>query len=801
MTSAGERDCPAVVTPWAFGAKGDGHTDDSNAIRMALDWASQCQSEVLLGRAGPLSPMKPRFYVPPNSLELTLQNVVITLNGFLVGPTIEVWNPRHDPWPKGSCAYAEGSRSLAAMLRIRMVSGTDLVALSDEELADALEEDQTARGLKVHLQSLLGLPRFRQRLLCEGSIMRDDAELYVPLCLQLVLLNYCKPDAPRLAEFKTAVETDNVQIVEFFLQLPVDPNLLIDRGRPGLGLAASNGSVKSAKLFLEAFAEVDRTDTNGATPLDAACSSGHVDVARLLVDSGADKDAAQRGGATPLHSACRSNRIEIVRFLVEVGANTGKAEANHATPLHVAAVLGHVDVAQLLLEANADQDNASATGITALHLACRLGHLEFVRLLLDARASRDTAQRSGTTPLHLACRYGQLAVVRCLVHARANHNKADSNGATPVDAASAAGHTKIVTELLALNVKEEQARRRPSKPETRSRTSPAEYGYGPVMRWLVEVGVDQGNARRTTTNTQKYCKKRHHRINDIILGSDTASCFYAMQADCKSAGPSPEFARSQWSLLLLRNSRNVTIRGRGGIRGSGDSFWRIRNTQPQVRGYCLLKVDQSEDVQISGLRLADSPMYQVVVARSQRVQLEGLRVSLHHMRLGDEGAHNTDGVSIIASQNVLLSDSVIESGDDNVVVKEGSHNVACHGLLLRRGKGVSIGSLGERGAEMHGARIKTWKGAHGLVKNVTFSMFKTARVVTGILIDQTYCPPSQRPEGCAGGPSDAIRIEDVHFRDFTGTFLHQDRKVLCSLCSGVTYEGIRLQPAGTWARR
>eukprot|EP00439_Symbiodinium_sp_Y106_P000889 s5357_g1.t1 len=469
------------------------------------------------------------------------------------------------------------------MLRIRMVSGTDIVALSDEELADAVEEDQTVRGLKTHLQSLLGLPRFRQRLLCEGSIMRDDAGLYVPLCLQLVLLNYCKPDAPRLAEFKTAVETDNVQMVEFFLQLPVDPNLLIDRGRPGLGVAASNGSLRTAKLFLEAFAEVDRTDTNGATPLDAACSSGHVDVARLLVDSGADKDAAQRGGGTPLHSACRSNRIEIVRFLVEVGANTGKAEANHATPLHVAAVLGHVDVAQLLLEdtsrANADQDNASATGFTALHLACRLGHLEFVHLLLDARASRDTAQRSGTTPLHLACRYGQLAVVRCLVHARANHNQADSNGVTPVDAASAAGHTEIVTELLALNVKEEQARRRPSKPETRSRTSPANYGYGPVMRWLVEVGVDQGNARRSIP-------RRPGSPMPVNL---------MRRADCKSGGPSPEFARSQWSLLLLRNSRNVTIRGRGGIRGSGDSFWRIRNTQPQVRGYCLLKVDQSEE--------------------------------------------------------------------------------------------------------------------------------------------------------------------------------------------------------------
>ncbi|CAE7540643.1 ANKEF1 [Symbiodinium natans] len=214
------------------------------------------------------------------------------------------------------------------MLRIRMVSGTDIVALSEDELADLFtEQDQVVRGLKRHLQSLLGLPRFRQRLLHEGSILRDDAGLYVPLCLQLVLLNFCIPEAPLLAEFTRAVEADNVPAVELFLQLPVDPNLLVDRSRPGLSVAAGSGSLRTAKLFLEAFAEVDRTDTNGATPLEAACRGGHVDVARLLVESGADKDAAQIGGATPMHSACRNNRIEIVRFLVEVGANTGKAEA------------------------------------------------------------------------------------------------------------------------------------------------------------------------------------------------------------------------------------------------------------------------------------------------------------------------------------------------------------------------------------------------------------------------------------------------------------------------------------------
>ncbi|CAE7453782.1 Ank3, partial [Symbiodinium pilosum] len=87
---------------------------------------------------------------------------------------------------------------------------------------------------------------------------------------------------------------------------------------------------------------------------------------------------------------------------------------------------------------------------------------------------------------------------------------------------------------------------------------------------------------------------------------------------------------------------------------------------------------------------------------------------------------------------------------------------------------------------------------------VTFSMFKTLKVNTGILIDQTYCPPSQRPEGCTSGPDDAIRIEDVHFRDFSGSFLQQDRKVLCPMCSDITYEGISLHPAvreNPWVRR
>ena len=52
--------------------------------------------------------------------------------------------------------------------------------------------------------------------------------------------------------------------------------------------------------------------------------------------------------------------------------------------------------------------------------------------------------------------------------------------------------------------------------------------------------------------------------------------------------------------LLFRNSRNVTLQGvpggypGAGLRAHGHSFWRVRNSRPQVRGYCLLKLDDCE---------------------------------------------------------------------------------------------------------------------------------------------------------------------------------------------------------------
>jgi len=155
----------------------------------------------------------------------------------------------------------------------------------------------------------------------------------------------------------------------------------------------------------------------------------------------------------------------------------------------------------------------------------------------------------------------------------------------------------------------------------------------------------------------------------------------------------------------------------------------------------------------------------------------------------------------------------ISSGDDNVVIKGDAKRIHAWDLTLHRGKGVAIGSLGESGSgreeevsdvhfhnvkvsgSVHGARIKTWQGGAGRVRNITFHSFFLDHVSYGILIDQSYCPRSQRPEGCSNDGR-AVSIEDVQFTSFTGTFLKEARRIVCTRCSGIEYKDLQMVHAG-----
>eukprot|EP00439_Symbiodinium_sp_Y106_P024323 s280_g2.t5 len=200
------------------------------------------------------------------------------------------------------------------MLRVRMLSGNELVSLPLEELSDVKE-------LKSRLSRIPGLPsRFRQRLSRCGSLLDDSAILDSPLDLELVLLPHSAASQTQADELVDASANGFASEVESMLQTPLHPDAVDVHGRSALVAASGQGHVQAVGLLLEANADKDRTNALGDTGLTVASVRGHVEVVRLLLEARADKDAI-KGNWNPLMYASHQGHTEIVRLLLEAGAD------------------------------------------------------------------------------------------------------------------------------------------------------------------------------------------------------------------------------------------------------------------------------------------------------------------------------------------------------------------------------------------------------------------------------------------------------------------------------------------------
>jgi galacturan 1,4-alpha-galacturonidase len=212
----------------------------------------------------------------------------------------------------------------------------------------------------------------------------------------------------------------------------------------------------------------------------------------------------------------------------------------------------------------------------------------------------------------------------------------------------------------------------------------------------------------------------------------------------EDASLSAERQRMRYAFLELRYCRSLVISGSGAIEGRGQPWWRRRKRRPEIRAPALLVIRESSDCVVRYLSLVESPFYHVVVLDSERIKLDRLRVAT------PSGSVNTDGIDVLASSDVTISKCHVSTGDDNVAIKEGSRRVQVLGGLFHKGHGLSIGSLGERHTEQsvedvllanvrfyrtsNAARVKTWQGGRGRVRNVTFSNETDAVAVSDVTV-------------------------------------------------------------------
>jgi ankyrin repeat protein len=190
--------------------------------------------------------------------------------------------------------------------------------------------------------------------------VRDEHGVSLPL----VALYHGRPEAAvrllagREADlFEAAALGDATRLATILASDRGAPQRVSADGFTPLHLSAYFGQVATARLLLEAGADVGAAATNASAvrPLHCACATGQdhgapgrLEVARLLLERGAPVDAVQRGGFTALHSRALHGDVAFVRLLVAHGADPSRGAEDRRTPLGMAEGARHAEVVRIL---------------------------------------------------------------------------------------------------------------------------------------------------------------------------------------------------------------------------------------------------------------------------------------------------------------------------------------------------------------------------------------------------------------------------------------------------------------------
>lgn len=271
---------------------------------------------------------------------------------------------------------------------------------------------------------------------------------------------------------------------------------------------------------------------------------------------------------------------------------------------------------------------------------------------------------------------------------------------------------------------------------------------------------------------------------------------------------------SKQNWLVFANLDSMALTGGGTIEGNGQQWWELPckpHRGPNgstLRGPCdsptLIRFFMSTNVEVSGLRLQNSPEFHMKFDGCTGVLIQDLYIDSPAL------SPNTDGIHIQDTKGVGIYNSMIANGDDCVSIGTGCGGVAIENITCVHGHGISIGSLGVHHSQAcvtnisvnnvyikdsdNGVRIKTWQGGMGSVAAINFENIRMENVRNCIIIDQYYC----YTKGCKNETS-AVYVTDVFYKNIKGTYDVRSPPIhfACSdsvPCTNITLSEVELLP-------
>ena len=227
----------------------------------------------------------------------------------------------------------------------------------------------------------------------------------------------------------------------------------------------------------------------------------------------------------------------------------------------------------------------------------------------------------------------------------------------------------------------------------------------------------------------------------VILGS-TDVAQYTMKP-----GPDAKADAGQRHLIYARDVVNVSILGPGRIDGQGRAFWvpsnreppaaaeqwsdaRHSDWKPQNRVSPMIELVNCTNLRLESIELSGASGWTLRPINCNRVSITGLVI--RNPAIGP----NTDGIDLTGCQNVVISDCLIDTGDDAICLK--SENP--YGDTPQLSKNITVTNCIIT-SSTNGFKIGT--ATQGGFENITFSNSTivsdtsdiAARMIAGVAIE------------------------------------------------------------------
>ncbi|SNT42716.1 Polygalacturonase [Granulicella rosea] len=182
----------------------------------------------------------------------------------------------------------------------------------------------------------------------------------------------------------------------------------------------------------------------------------------------------------------------------------------------------------------------------------------------------------------------------------------------------------------------------------------------------------------------------------------------------------------QLHLIFASNAQNVGLAGTGKIDGNGPAFW-VRTNRPQVSEDLawfdaihldwthtpkhpspMVEFEGCTDVHISDVLLTNAPGWTLRPFNCERVQIRGIVIK------NPVYSPNSDGIDPTCCTDVVISDCIIDTGDDAICLKSESLD----GAPVRPSKNITVTNCVLSGC-CNGFKFGT--PTFGGFENITFS--------------------------------------------------------------------------------